>query len=93
MYCNKDCQCREDLPFTPVYAKHARLVYFSPCHAGCSAVSYSGHDKVLRFYSIEMFNMFFIERHIHATVGPISQTAPRVTTLNVDFVTLLTIDQ
>jgi len=48
MYCNKDCQCRQDLAFTPVYAKHARLVYFSPCHAGCTTASYIGEDKVYK---------------------------------------------
>lgn len=46
MYCNKDCQCKEDLAFTPVVAVHARLVYFSPCHAGCTANSYVGDQKV-----------------------------------------------
>uniref|UniRef100_A0A1B6F5G5 Kazal-like domain-containing protein n=1 Tax=Cuerna arida TaxID=1464854 RepID=A0A1B6F5G5_9HEMI len=48
MYCNKDCQCKEDLAFTPVYASQARLVYFSPCHAGCTTATYDGSEKVYK---------------------------------------------
>ncbi|VVC26718.1 Hypothetical protein CINCED_3A019621 [Cinara cedri] len=34
-YCNKDCSCPDNIPFEPVCSINSRIVYYSPCHAGC----------------------------------------------------------
>ncbi|XP_025195903.1 solute carrier organic anion transporter family member 2A1-like [Melanaphis sacchari] len=34
-YCNKDCNCPDNIPFEPVCSTTSHIVYYSPCHAGC----------------------------------------------------------
>lgn len=34
-FCNKDCNCPDNIPFEPVCSSNSHIVYYSPCHAGC----------------------------------------------------------
>uniref|UniRef100_A0A1B6E6T1 Kazal-like domain-containing protein n=1 Tax=Clastoptera arizonana TaxID=38151 RepID=A0A1B6E6T1_9HEMI len=47
-YCNKDCQCSSTLSFTPVCEQSGNTVFYSPCHAGCTTVTYSGNSRVYK---------------------------------------------
>ena len=49
--CNKDCGCTTS-GYEPV-CDHSNVVYFSPCHAGCSSIKTINGSKVrvnLAFY-------------------------------------------
>ncbi|XP_058794488.1 solute carrier organic anion transporter family member 2A1-like [Phymastichus coffea] len=44
-YCNRDCRCSQDADFRPICDKIGSNTYYSPCHAGCTTVTY-GDNKM-----------------------------------------------
>ncbi|XP_063994543.1 solute carrier organic anion transporter family member 2B1-like [Diachasmimorpha longicaudata] len=37
-YCNKDCRCSSDANFHPICDSKSSLIFYTPCHAGCTGV-------------------------------------------------------
>ena len=54
--CNADCGCR-DMPYDPVCGANS-VLYFSPCHAGCSSFENIEGKKVrISKYRIQTLNI------------------------------------
>ncbi|XP_044012488.1 solute carrier organic anion transporter family member 1A5-like isoform X2 [Aphidius gifuensis] len=45
-YCNKDCRCSRDANFQPVCNKDYSIVFYTPCHAGCTGIKNTGNKKI-----------------------------------------------
>ncbi|XP_016838552.1 solute carrier organic anion transporter family member 2B1 isoform X2 [Nasonia vitripennis] len=45
-FCNRECGCSRDADFRPVCDSRGTLTFYSPCHAGCTAMDYDGTNKV-----------------------------------------------
>lgn len=45
-YCNSNCDCDDNVIFSPVCTEIGQKTYFSPCHAGCTTVQTLNNVKV-----------------------------------------------
>ncbi|CAG2067486.1 unnamed protein product, partial [Timema podura] len=67
--CNSNCQCL-NMKYEPVCNSLKNITYFSPCHAGCSSLSYQNSTKMYSNCSCSPFSQTPLIEAFSVETGP-----------------------
>lgn len=63
--CNAGCNCMREL-YNPVCGADG-VMYYSPCHAGCSSINHTSHPTGKQVQHTHTFLMFTFSYHMEMT--------------------------